>query len=90
MDKWIEIFYAFYSAFRLNTTRSMVAGDANRWAQVLAGKLEAIPPLHGGLQLSKITKKNNHVPYNMRCWNVILLHPHISGIFLGNVCIYTS
>ena len=25
-------------------------------------------PWHGGLQLSKITKKNNHVPYNMKCW----------------------
>ena len=24
--------------------------------------------LLGGLQLSKITKKNTHVPYNMRCW----------------------
>ena len=43
-----------------------------RWhplvAQVPAGKSNAIPPLHGSLQLSKITKKNNHVPYNMRCW----------------------
>ena len=42
-----------------------------RWqlltAQVPAGKSKAIPPLHGGLKLSKITKKNNHVPYNMRC-----------------------
>ena len=37
-------------------------------AQVLAGKSKAIPPLHGGLQLRKITNKNNHVPYNMRCW----------------------
>ena len=38
-------------------------------AQVPAGKSKAVPPLHRGLQLSKITKKNNHVvPYNMRCW----------------------
>ena len=48
--------------------------SGRRWqpliAQILAGKLKAIPPLHGSLQLSKITKKNNHVsvPYNMRCW----------------------
>ena len=37
-----------------------------RWepliAQVPACKSKAIPPLHGGLKLSKITKKNNHVP----------------------------
>ena len=32
-------------------------------------KIESNTPLHGGLQLSKITKKKkNHVPYNMRCW----------------------
>ena len=43
-----------------------------RWqpqiAQLPAGKSKAIPPLHGGLQLSKIIKKNNHIPYNTRCW----------------------
>ena len=42
-----------------------------RWqlltAQILAGKSEAIPPLHGGPHLSKIAKKNNHIPYNVRC-----------------------
>ena len=37
-------------------------------AQVPAGKSKAMLPLHGGLQLSKITKKNNHIPYSMRCW----------------------
>ena len=43
-----------------------------RWepliAQVPAGKSKAEPPLHVSLQLSKIIKKNNHVPYNLRCW----------------------
>ena len=43
-----------------------------RWqpliVQVLASKSKAIPPLHGILQLSKITKKNNRLPYDMRCW----------------------
>ena len=34
--------------------------------QVPAGKSKTIPPLHGGLQLSKITKKNSHIPYNIR------------------------
>ena len=37
-------------------------------AQIPACKLKEVHPLHGGLQLSKITKKNNHIPYNMRCW----------------------
>ena len=41
-----------------------------RWqpliAQVPAGKSKAILPLHVGSQLSKFTKKNNHVPYNMK------------------------
>ena len=36
--------------------------------QVLAGKSKAITPLLGTLQLSKISKKSNHAPYNMRCW----------------------
>ena len=31
-------------------------------------QIESNTPLHRGLQLSKITKKNNHVPYNMRSW----------------------
>ena len=50
-------------------------------AQVLAGKSKAITPVHGSLQLSKISKKNNHIPYNMRCWKCC----PPSGIFLGNV-----
>ena len=45
-----------------------------------ADKLKAIPLQHGGLQLSKITKKNNH-----SVGNVVFLHPHICGIFLGNM-----
>ena len=36
--------------------------------QVLAGKSKAISSLHGSLQLSKITKESNHIPYNIRCW----------------------
>ena len=40
--------------------------------QVPAGKSKAIPLLYSGLQLSKITKINNHVPYNMRCWKYCL------------------
>ena len=43
-----------------------------RWqlliSQFPAGKSKAIPSLHSGLQLSKITKKNDNIPYNMRCW----------------------
>ena len=31
-------------------------------------QIESNTPAVRGLQLSKITKKNNHVPYNMRCW----------------------
>ena len=53
-------------------------------AQVPTGKSRAIPSLHGGLQLSKITKKNK--------WdveNLFLLHPHISGIF-KEMYIYTD
>ena len=34
--------------------------------------------LHSGLQLNKITKKNNHVLYNMRCW---ICFPHSSTHF---------
>ena len=30
-------------------------------------QIESNTPLHGGLQMSKITKKNNHRPYNTRC-----------------------
>ena len=33
-------------------------------------QIESNTPLHDILQLSKITKKNNHVPYNMRCWRL--------------------
>ena len=57
---------------------------------VLADKSKAIPPLHGGLQLSKITKKNDHVPYNMRCWKCC---PSSSTHFwhlLQEMCIYTQ
>ena len=43
-----------------------------RWqlliAKVLAVKSKSIPLLLGGLQLGKITKQYNHVPYNMRSW----------------------
>ena len=43
-----------------------------RWqpliAQIPAGKSKATLPLHDGLQFSRITKKNNHIPCNMRCW----------------------
>ena len=31
-------------------------------------QIEINTPLHGGLQLRKVTKKNNHVPYIMGCW----------------------
>ena len=42
------------------------------------------PPLHGSLQLSKITKITWDVG------NVVLLHPHISDMFLGNVPLHSS
>ena len=50
-------------------------------AQVPAGKLKATPPLHGGLQLSKISKKNNHVLYNMRCWKCPPSSTHFWHLF---------
>ena len=61
------IYIYIYSAFRL-----MGCPQHGSWwlqpllAQVLPGKSEAIPPLHDSPWLSKITKKNNHIPYNMR------------------------
>ena len=59
-----------------------------RWqpliAQIPAGKLKAIPPLHGSVQLSKITNKNNPVPYNMRCWKCPPSSTHFWQL-LGNV-----
>ena len=52
--------------------KSLPQHDSWRWhpliAQVLAGKSKAMPQLHSSLQSSKNTKKNNQVPYNMRCW----------------------
>ena len=55
-------------------------------AQVPAGKSKAIPPLHG-VQLSKLKKK---IIAYLITWDVgnVVLHPHISGIFLGNVHLY--
>ena len=63
--------------------------DGRRWQplipQVPTCKSNAIPPLHCGLQLSKITKKNNHIPYNMRCW---ICCPPSSSHFLRK-CAFT-
>ena len=56
-------------------------------AQVPAGKSKAIPMLHDGLQLSKITKKNNHVPYNMRYWKYPLSSIHFWHLF--RKCVFT-
>ena len=56
-----------------------------RWqplnAQVPAGKSKAIPSLHGDLKFSKFTKKNNHSPYNMRCWKCCLSSTHFWNLF---------
>ena len=66
---WILLSSFFVQSFLL---KCRLQHSSQWWqpliAQVPAGKLKATPPWHGGLQLSKITKKNNHVPYNMRCW----------------------
>ena len=45
-------------------------------------QIESNTPLHGGLRLSKITKRNNHVPYNMRCCSPSSIH---FWHLLGNV-----
>ena len=57
-------------------------------AQVATGKSKAIPQLHGSLQLSKITKKNNHVPYNVRCWKCLSSFIHSFLAFFQEMCIY--
>ena len=57
-------------------------------AQVLAGKSKAIPLLRGSLQLSKITKKNNHMPYNMRCWKWVSFSTHFWHLF--RKCAFTQ
>ena len=60
-----------------------------RWqlliAQVPVGKSKAIPPLHGGLQLNQLQRKIITYLTIRDLGNVVLLHPHIFGIFLGNV-----
>ena len=45
------------------------------------GKLRAILPLHGRTTIHNITKKI--ITYLITCvvGNVVLLHPHVSGIF---------
>ena len=49
-------------------------------------QIKSNTPLYGSLQLlSKITRKIITYRITGDVGNVVLLHPHISGIFLGNV-----
>ena len=65
-------YFGVFSSGLFKKTRRLAMTTAALIAQIPAGKSKTIPPLHGGLQLSKIAKKNNHVPYNMRCWKCCL------------------
>ena len=69
--------HGFNISFHYTVPFAVASPVARRPAMATADSLgpdksKAIPPLHGGLQLSKITKINNRVPYYMRCWKCCL------------------
>ena len=86
---WVKHSKCFCIRFRVLQCFSLKCRPQHggwRWqpliAQVPTGKLKAIPPLHGSLQLSKITKKNNHLSYNVRYWKCCPLLPtHFWNLF---------